>query len=722
MKTMQWMKRVLVVLALACGVVQANQVLDFTATDQRVVVPNFTGFGTNALTVECWVKTSDMTRDAGIVSYATEAGNDHFLLLNANNLEIFVNDSSAASGISIADGQWHHVAVTWQFSGITRLYVDGELSLNTLLSPFFSLTSTGYLVLGDDQDSIGGGFQASQTFIGQLDDVRIWNVVRNQQAIRDTICTPLTGAEANLVSYFPCDVLEDLSVATAGTNDIRDVAGSNHGGAENGLALIAADPIVDSGICRVHNITQATSYFTIQSAINDAVSNDIIEADPGTYLEAINFNGKAITLRSASGIRTNTVIDGNGASHAVECSSGEGPDTILESFTITGGSALDPQGINSGGGMFNFQSSPTVKDCLFAANTALFGGGMINHTASHPAVTDCSFSGNFTGSGGLGGGMYNFLASHPVIMKCTFAGNTASVHGGGIYNDEDCGPTVLDCDFINNTASGGGGGGMWNYLSAKTASIRNCDFINNTSSSTGGAILNWEHDATIANCRFIDNMGFDGGAISTVLCGPNITNCMFSGNIAQSWGGGVFNNTDCYTRITHCSFSGNVANEGGGIYTRPPLVVTNSIFWDNTANIGPEIWDFSTGGDATVQFSCVKGGWTGIGGHNISTDPLFAGAAFDDLRLQAGSPAIDAANSAFSVLPFATDLDGNQRIIDDPATVDTGIGFPDVTDMGAYEFGSTPPCDSTLEGDINCDGVVDYLDMALMAGNWLATI
>ena len=101
---------------------------------------------------------------------------------------------------------------------------------------------------------------------------------------------------------------------------------------------------------------------------------------------------------------------------------------------------------------------------------------MINHTASHPAVTDCSFSGNFTGSGGLGGGMYNFLASHPVIMKCTFAGNTASVHGGGIYNDEDCGPTVLDCDFINNTASGGGGGGMWNYLSAKTASIRNCDF------------------------------------------------------------------------------------------------------------------------------------------------------------------------------------------------------------------------------------------------------
>ncbi|MFQ5463682.1 MAG: IPTL-CTERM sorting domain-containing protein [Phycisphaerae bacterium] len=75
------------------------------------------------------------------------------------------------------------------------------------------------------------------------------------------------------------------------------------------------------------------------------------------------------------------------------------------------------------------------------------------------------------------------------------------------------------------------------------------------------------------------------------------------------------------------------------------------------------------------------------------------GTADDDLRLLSGSPCIDAANNAavppdvpdldgdggtFEPLPF--DLDGNPRFVDDPETVDTGIGTPPIVDMGAYEF------------------------------------
>lgn len=95
-----------------------------------------------------------------------------------------------------------------------------------------------------------------------------------------------------------------------------------------------------------------------------------------------------------------------------------------------------------------------------------------------------------------------------------------------------------------------------------------------------------------------------------------------------------------------------------------------------------------------MQYTLVQGGYS-TGTHILDTDPLFmdadgtdniAGTTDDNLRLQAGSPAIDAGNNAFIPLditdenhnndtsePAPFDLDGNQRL------VNTGV------DMGAYE-------------------------------------
>ena len=42
-------------------------------------------------------------------------------------------------------------------------------------------------------------------------------------------------------------------------------------------------------------------YSSIQAAIDAANNGDEIIVSPGTYVETIDFNGKAITVRSASG-------------------------------------------------------------------------------------------------------------------------------------------------------------------------------------------------------------------------------------------------------------------------------------------------------------------------------------------------------------------------------------------------------------------------------------
>ena len=86
-----------------------------------------------------------------------------------------------------------------------------------------------------------------------------------------------------------------------------------------------------------------------------------------------------------------------------------------------------------------------------------------------------------------------------------------------------------------------------------------------------------------------------------------------------------------------------------------------------------------------------------------------------NLRLMLVSPCIDAGDSTPLLNEgISQDLDGLLRFSDIDAIPDTGVGLFAFTDMGAYEFS----CDY-IPGDINCDGVVDFKDFAIMAENWL---
>ncbi|MDI6736614.1 MAG: hypothetical protein QME42_10580 [bacterium] len=79
------------------------------------------------------------------------------------------------------------------------------------------------------------------------------------------------------------------------------------------------------------------SYTTIQAAINAATTGDTVLVNNGTYIENINFNGKAITVQSINGT-TSTIIDGNASGSVVVFGSGEGINSVLTGFTITNGS------------------------------------------------------------------------------------------------------------------------------------------------------------------------------------------------------------------------------------------------------------------------------------------------------------------------------------------------------------------------------------------------
>lgn len=106
----------------------------------------------------------------------------------------------------------------------------------------------------------------------------------------------------------------------------------------------------------------------IQQAVDspDVVAGDVVTVQPGVYVENILWNGKAIRVESALGSLF-TTIDGDSAGTVVTFTRGEDSGTVLEGFTIRNGTAS---------GVSAWNSSPTLKSCVFVDNQASEGGGV----------------------------------------------------------------------------------------------------------------------------------------------------------------------------------------------------------------------------------------------------------------------------------------------------------------------------------------------------------
>ncbi|MHC4588116.1 MAG: right-handed parallel beta-helix repeat-containing protein, partial [Planctomycetota bacterium] len=334
--------------------------------------------------------------------------------------------------------------------------------------------------------------------------------------------------------------------------------------------------------------TEGDPYCSIQTAIDTAVDTDEIVVAPGTYNETIDFLGRAVWLHSSDGAGV-TIIDAQETGTVVTCESGEGPETVLEGFTITGGEASFATG---GGGMFIRSSSPSVVRCAFVGNQAVgidgHGGGMYVESGN-PLVEDCVFIENHAHGiwvgDGRGGGMYT-VDSSPTVTHCVFAENwTGSAcaeepcpgSGGGMYNDHSS-PTVTDCTFSGNGAKSGGG--MYNNDSSPT--VVNCSFVSHhvewqgsygSGGAGGGGMLNGSSSSpTVTNCTFSGNSARSGGGMVNWNSSPTVTDCTFDGNHASNIGGGMFNaDSGSSPTVTDCTFSGNSAGaysggNGGGMY------------------------------------------------------------------------------------------------------------------------------------------------------------
>ncbi len=346
---------------------------------------------------------------------------------------------------------------------------------------------------------------------------------------------------------------------------------------------------------------------------------------------------------------------------------------ILDGFVIADGYAdgyTDPA--DKGGGMYNEQCSPTVRNCSFLSNGAFLGGGMLNYSGASPDVTGCTFSDNSAFDSGAG--MANYEAS-PTVTNCAFLTNTTTYgNGGGMFNYQ-ANPIVNDCTFSDNSASDYDGGGIYNEESAPL--ITGCVFSENQAKH-GGGLINLYCSPVVSQCTFANNEAGGGGGLSNIESDLVLTNCTFHGNSAVGAGGLAILCYYASVSVTNCSFFNNSAVEMGGgavIDGFEDVFITNCLFWGDTSGTATKTIDeiFVFQGAPTVSYSDVQSNpgspvFPGIG--NISANPLWANPGSGDFHLLPNSPCIDA--GTYSALSMSyTDFEGDPRLVGN--RVDMGV-------------------------------------------------
>ena len=175
-----------------------------------------------AITVEYWFKGESFQS-------AVRWQDGQYFVAGWNGVHIISTDGGTGAGIAVGpatDGDWHHVAMTWEQDtvGGFRSYLDGELvaERDSGVNPLPVINGQAYL----------GAYQGVSEFTnGQLDEVRIWEVVRTEEELQEWMNKPLSGEEEGLLAYYQFDelsgdILEDISVNEF-NGDLKNMTDAN---------------------------------------------------------------------------------------------------------------------------------------------------------------------------------------------------------------------------------------------------------------------------------------------------------------------------------------------------------------------------------------------------------------------------------------------------------------------------------------------------------------
>lgn len=286
---------------------------------------------------------------------------------------------------------------------------------------------------------------------------------------------------------------------------------------------------------------------TIRAAcVDSATVGDVIIVGPGRYTWSNQGDGNpnygmiffprdttGFVLRSEAGPEA-TIIDAQGQNRVFfiqGITAGNPHNVTIDGFTITGGNTFNSVYEDSAGaGIIAHLCSPTIRNCIFEENEAVFAGGGIWY-------------------GGVGS---------PVLEDCVFRNNRAEMGGAIFILNSTLPVTVRGCEIYDNIATVAGGGMFAFHIAF---ALENSVLYKNSAGQRGGGLSVWEvHPSTVTGCTIVENSALEGGNVRVRGAATELT--ISSCIVSFARGGGAFSTLeDPDLGIRCCNVFGNAGGD-----------------------------------------------------------------------------------------------------------------------------------------------------------------
>jgi hypothetical protein len=213
--------------------------LNFDGVNDFVTVPHHSSLDISSspdgYTIEAWVSTT--MNNTSLHSIIRKGTSDNAILLgiNAGKITFIIRNAGAeiyqaSTNTLINDGRYHHIAcaVNHTNSPVLNIYIDGiiESSLTTS-GPLSSISNI--FVTNNGPLEIGYNINKTNYFSGNVDEVRIWNTIKNLNQINENKNNVIQTTSQNLVAYYRFDQ-GVLGGANTNTNTLIDFSPNNLNG------------------------------------------------------------------------------------------------------------------------------------------------------------------------------------------------------------------------------------------------------------------------------------------------------------------------------------------------------------------------------------------------------------------------------------------------------------------------------------------------------------
>jgi hypothetical protein len=257
----------------------SNRVLQLDGNDSYLQLPPDIIRGLEELTVEGWARWDEFRFWSRSFSFGE--GDYRFGVTNVGRTgNIWAGmdlgrtagelvSPGISTGSNLAAGQWVHVALVAGADGMS-LYVNGTLAGKQPQALISKLR-------GDSENRLGGG-DGVPPLCGALDEIRVWNVGRTAEQIRENLLKQLTGSEPGLVGLWNFD---------DPANPGRDASPNHYDGKliRNARTVSAANtttPLAGGGLSlgqgnKILTLDDTTSYVQLPPRILDGLSALTIE-------------------------------------------------------------------------------------------------------------------------------------------------------------------------------------------------------------------------------------------------------------------------------------------------------------------------------------------------------------------------------------------------------------------------------------------------------------